>query len=87
MHEACGRRFAPIPAARRSSFRACGLASRRHAKRQRRSSVPLTLGAAAVTAAMIEWIKGAVFDGTLFRDDEMIALVRACGSTSGKSSA
>jgi len=39
---------------------------------------------------MIERIKGAdvVFcDGTLFRDDEMIALVRACGSTSGKSSA
>jgi len=39
---------------------------------------------------MIEWIKGAdvvFFDGTLFRDDEMIALVRACGSTSGKSSA
>ena len=47
----------------------------------------MTPGAAAVTAAMIEWIKGAVFDGTLFRDDEMIALVRACGSTSGKSSA
>ena len=50
----------------------------------------MTPGAAAVTAAMIERIKGAdvvFFDGTLFRDDEMIALVRACGSTSGNSGA
>ena len=43
-----------------------------------------------MTTAMIEWIKGAdvvFFDGTLFRAAEMIALVRACGSISGKSSA
>src|SRR5262249_2553746 len=68
----------------------CRAFLRRAAKGPRGPPVRLTPGAAAVTAAMIERIKGAdvvFFDGTLFRDDEMIALVRACGSTSGNSGA